>query len=132
MKLSVLGRTGRIHGHITLSPSEYLKLFDALEGTLDKEAVQGMEPSKVHGEDFLKKAAVSHYKQTQKTLFLDKYRNNVGILKKLQHSLKEVGTARAVRKMTVSSTRTQTDLLALSSVSTESTVTVCTSSSATT
>ena len=49
LRPSVLGRTGRIHGHITLSPSEYLKLFDALEGTLNKEAVQGMEPSKVHG-----------------------------------------------------------------------------------
>ena len=74
-----------------MSPSECLELFDALEGALGKEAVQGVEPSKVLGENFLKKAAVSDYNQMLKTFFLEKFMNDEGILEKLRHSLKTGG-----------------------------------------
>jgi hypothetical protein len=51
--------------------SECLELYDALEGALGKEALVSVEPSKVLGENFLKKAAVSDYNQLLKTFFLE-------------------------------------------------------------
>ena len=47
LKPSVLRKTRRIPGHVTMSPSECLELYDALEGALSKEAVAGVEPKKV-------------------------------------------------------------------------------------
>merc|ERR1719458_2132943 len=71
LKPSVLRKTRSIPGHVTMAPSECLELYDALEGALGKEAVAGVDPSKVLGENFLKKAAVSDYNQMLKTFFLE-------------------------------------------------------------
>ena len=91
LKPSVLRKTRSIPGHVTMAPSECLELYDALEGALGKEAVAGVEPSKVLGENFLKKAAVSDYNQMLKTFFLEQFMKDEAILEKLRAALKTGG-----------------------------------------
>ena len=91
LKPSVLRKTRSIPGHVTMAPSECLELYDALEGALGKEAVAGVEPSKVLGENFLKKAAVSDYNQMLKTFFLEQFMKDEAILEKLRAALKVGG-----------------------------------------
>merc|ERR1719184_92489 len=74
-----------------MAPSECLELYDALEGALGKDAVAGVEPSKVLGENFLKKAAVSDYNQMLKTFFLEQFMKDEAILEKLRAALKVGG-----------------------------------------
>jgi len=91
LKPSVLRKTRAIPGHVTMSPSECLELFLALEAALGKEATAHVEPTKVLGENFLKKAAVSDYNQMLKTFFLEQFMKDEGILEQLRNTLKSSG-----------------------------------------
>merc|ERR1711962_1064790 len=91
LKPSVLRKTRSIPGHVTMAPSECLELYDALEGVLGKDAVADVEPSKVLGENFLKKAAVADYNQMLKNLFLEQFMKDEAILEKLRAALKVGG-----------------------------------------
>jgi hypothetical protein len=70
-----------------MSPGECLELYDALEGALGKKALKPVKPSKVLGENFLKKAAVSDYNQMPKTFFQEQFMRDNGVREKLRVSL---------------------------------------------
>lgn len=70
-----------------MSPSECLELYDALEDALGKEATASIEPSKILGENFIKKAAVADYNQMLKTFFLEQFMRDESVLEKLRSRL---------------------------------------------
>jgi len=63
LKSSSIRKAGLIPSHIIMSPQECAELYDALEGQLGKKAVENINPTKLLGEQFLKKVDITMYNE---------------------------------------------------------------------
>merc|ERR1712106_1238268 len=91
LKSSSIRKAGLIPSHIIMSPQECAELYDALEGQLGKKAVENINPTKLLGEQFLKKVDITMYNENLKTLLLNVIlkdeKNNTDVFQEVQNEL---------------------------------------------
>jgi len=91
LKASSIRKAENIPSHIVMSPKECVELYDALEKLLGKKAVEGINPSKLLGEQFLKKTDVTTYNEKLREfvlkLVLKDDKENTDIFEDVQREL---------------------------------------------